>query len=342
MTTQGVEIDIHHGDAKNIGTDLLVLKYMENAEGVGKEIAHAMGLNSQELEFNHLTSTGVPVFENLPDVGESKLFDDFPQESKIKARNVLYIGVKPAPNFRYQDIRRFARRSLMIASQEIENAEHITLTIHGPGYGLDEREAFESELAGLIEAVQEGSAPPELKRISVVEVDPKRAKRLDEIIGEFIPGRVIERNQSPTEQARSVGYDSEEKPHLFIAMPFDEEFEDVYYLGIEDAVHTAGYLCERIDQGYFTGNITEQIKNRIQSASLVIADLTNANPNVYLEVGYAWGTNVPTLFLTQDTDDLKFDVQQHNTITYDRYSLRKLNDELSETLSELSFPYENR
>lgn len=329
MNKFGVEVGVHTGDARNIGTDMLVLKHMRNADGVGKAIARTM-------EVKHLEESNP-----LPDVGESKVFDELPEESSISARNVLYIGVKAAPNFRYQDIRRFARRSLMIAAREIEETEHITLTLHGPGYGLDEREAFESELAGVMEAVREGIAPDELKRISFVEVNHKRAQRLEKILEEFLSGKTIDRRQSPPDQARSVGYDSEGKPHIFVAMPFKDEFDDVYYLGIEDAVHSvdSDLLCERIDNKEFVGEIDKEIKDRIESASLVIADMTNANPNVYLEVGYAWGKDVPTLLLTQDTDHLKFDVQNHNSIIYDRNTIYELRDELENTIEELSLSH---
>jgi hypothetical protein len=37
----------------------------------------------------------------------------------------------------------------------------------------------------------------------------------------------------------------------------------------------------------------EWVKQRIRGASLVIADLTTANLNVYLEVGYAWAAAGP-------------------------------------------------
>ena len=51
----------------------------------------------------------------------------------------------------------------------------------------------------------------------------------------------------------------------------------------------AGYLGERADLATFTGDVMDWVRARISSANLVIADLTSANPNVYLEVGYAWG-----------------------------------------------------
>jgi len=35
----------------------------------------------------------------------------------------------------------------------------------------------------------------------------------------------------------------------------------------------------------------DQVKKEIESATLVIADITGSNPNVYLKVGYAWGNH---------------------------------------------------
>jgi len=49
------------------------------------------------------------------------------------------------------------------------------------------------------------------------------------------------------------------------------------------------------------------VKKRIPSAALVVADLSTANPNVYLEVGHAWGCGKPTILTVRQTEDLKFD-----------------------------------
>ena len=46
----------------------------------------------------------------------------------------------------------------------------LALTIHGPGYGLDEVEAFESEVAGVVEAVASGHFPSNLESIAFVRV----------------------------------------------------------------------------------------------------------------------------------------------------------------------------
>jgi|AntRauMinimDraft_4_1070384.scaffolds.fasta_scaffold00801_2 hypothetical protein len=322
MTGRAVSLDILHGDIKDVDADLLVLKNMENADGAGREVARAMGL-------------GPYTWDGLPATGQERIFDRRLRDSKVEAQYALYIGVQPAPYFRYQDIREFSRRALGSAGRDLEGIEHITFTLHGPGYGLDEKEAVESEIAGIIDAVQQGVAPTELSRVSIVERNHERANRLNKYLDEFHPSRTIEPDKSTPRGTRSVGYDSETKPQIFVAMPFSESFEDVYHLAITDAAHSIDFLCERIDEDSFTGNITEQIKSNIESASLVIADMTNANPNVYLEVGYAWAKDIPTLLLTQNTDDLKFDVQNHNTMRYDRDNLHKLRENLEEELNGL-------
>jgi nucleoside 2-deoxyribosyltransferase len=75
------------------------------------------------------------------------------------------------------------------------------------------------------------------------------------------------------------------------------------------------------------------VKSRISSAKLVVADLSTANPNVYLEVGYAWAKGIPTVLLVRDTNDLKFDVKAQRCIVYT--SIKQLEELLSKELKVL-------
>jgi nucleoside 2-deoxyribosyltransferase len=83
--------------------------------------------------------------------------------------------------------------------------------------------------------------------------------------------------------------------------------------------------CERIDQTAFTGDVIEHVRRRIDDARLVIADLSEARPNVYLEVGYAWGRNKPTILVARQSEKLHFDVQGQKCIFYNKIGqLREL------------------
>jgi hypothetical protein len=117
-------------------------------------------------------------------------------------------------------------------------------------------------------------------------------------------------------------------------MPFTDEFDDVYFYAIEPAVKAAGYLCERADTRSFSGDILDWIRGRIQTAALVVADLTTANPNVYLEVGYAWACQRPTVLLTRDLNDLKFDVRGQRCVVYKR--IRDLEESLKRELAQMA------
>jgi hypothetical protein len=149
-------------------------------------------------------------------------------------------------------------------------------------------------------------------------------------------GIVANISELASERFREVGYSSDSKPFVFVAMPFNEKMDDVFHYGISGAVNKAGFLCERADLSSFTGDIMEWVKRRIKNAKLVIADLTTANPNVYLEVGYAWGCGIPTILIVQDTSELKFDVRGQRCLAYK--SIKHLEEILRTELENLQLP----
>jgi hypothetical protein len=175
----------------------------------------------------------------------------------------------------------------------------------------------------------------------VVEEDQGRAERLAVLLdrlfkalGPSTGGAGIMRTSPSTEERfRSIGYDSQSKPHVFVAMPFAETMDDVFYYGIQGPVKAAGFLCERADLSTFTGDVIDWVKHRIDSASLVIAELSDANPNVYLEVGYAWGRARPTVLLVRDASQLKFDVRGQRCLVYRK--IKDLEDSLRTELDNL-------
>ncbi len=101
-------------------------------------------------------------------------------------------------------------------------------------------------------------------------------------------------------------------------MPFAVEFSDLFEYGIQHPVRDLGFLCERVNQDVFTGDILERIKSQIETSAAIIAVLTGANPNVYLEVGYAWGKGRPTILVTNDAEDPRFDVRGQRYLKYRR------------------------
>src|SRR5205085_7405644 len=106
-----------------------------------------------------------------------------------------------------------------------------------------------------------------------------------------------------------------------------------YHYGIQRAVNAAGLLCERVDLSTFAGDVLERVRLKIRSAKFVVADLTDANPNVYLEVGYAWGVGVPTVLVVKNTDHLKFDVRGQRCLVYTK--IQDLEDKLTRELQNL-------
>lgn len=322
---QYISVRVVEGDAFEFPSDVLALKHAKRLFG-----ADAIAYRKLSQKFGEF---------RLPDLGESALLE---AKGAVKSKVVLFLGVPTLFEFGYEQIRDFARSVLVSLGRQAPRTAHVSLTIHGVNYGLDELEAFKAEIAGLLDAIAEGEFPKQLSKISFVEKDPARARRLEATLRQLLPDCAIPLDRDRAlgaladeaeEARRSVGSASNKKPHVFVAMPFAKEMDDIFHYGIQGAVNAAGLLCERADLSSFAGDVMEWVKARISGAKLVVADLTSSNPNVYLEVGYAWGRRIPTVLIVRDVTELKFDVKGQRCIAY--ASIRNLEELLSKELQAL-------
>ena len=320
--TSSIAVSVVQGDALAFQADVLVLKHAQALHGGDK------------AAFAALSAAGIKLA--LPGVGSHIMV---PSSGELGAAQVLFVGVESIDRFAYAEIRDFGRRAMTILSNARPAVRHVALTIHGPGYGLDETESFESEFAGLVEAIAQNDYPDSLEAITFVERDRSRAKRLAVVLSRLLPGGHLDRRgRGPLSgldvAARSAlstaGPGSAAKPRVFVAMPFADEMSDLFHYGIQGAVNGAGLLAERADLASFTGDVMDWVRARISNANLVVADLTSSNPNVFLEVGYAWGKGIPTVLIAKNTEVLKFDVRGQRCILYS--SIKDLEEKLEREL----------
>src|SRR5229473_6746508 len=84
----------------------------------------------------------------------------------------------------------------------------------------------------------------------------------------------------------------------FVLMPFERPFDSYYQKIIKPAVSDAGLSALRSDEIYSTKTIVKDIWNRIWAARVVVADVTDRNPNVNYELGLCDALDVPTVIIT--------------------------------------------
>jgi len=106
------------------------------------------------------------------------------------------------------------------------------------------------------------------------------------------------------------------KPFVFVLMPFSPDFNDIYEFGIQGAAEDAGAYAERLDEQIFAEGMLERIFNQIAKSDVVVADMSTRNANVFYEVGYAHALGKTVLLITQQADDIPFDLKHKQHIVY--------------------------
>ncbi|MGE0629467.1 MAG: hypothetical protein AB7O43_16765 [Hyphomicrobiaceae bacterium] len=324
-----MEIKIVNADITQVAADLLVMKHADGFYGADQVVADAIG-------FNGYVEAGKALFVAA---------------KKIATPEVLFIGVGPLGEFRYERIQEFGSSVVALARNHSRPILHLALTIHGPGYGLDAEQAFLSMIAGIVGEWTKTATS--LKTITVAERSPKRCELLDKLLqaqrlnfgllrgpqplSVTIPDpiQVSENIQGAVDSnVIQFGARAERKPRLFIAMPFADEFFDEYEIGFCEAAKSCNFVCERLDLEHFTGDVVAEIKKRIIDSQGVIALLNGHNPNVFLEVGFALAHNKPVILVAKEGVKLPFDVSGQRCILYRNIS--HLRDLLSKSIASLN------
>jgi len=129
-------------------------------------------------------------------------------------------------------------------------------------------------------------------------------------------GKYYERYRKGVQAAIVSPEGVESKPRAFVVMPFGEGFDEIYNLFIAGAIAEAGYEIFRADDVRSHQNILKDIVTSIFQSELIVADLTTANPNVYYELGLAHAFRKRVILLTQQINELPFDLRSYRVIPY--------------------------
>lgn len=78
-----------------------------------------------------------------------------------------------------------------------------------------------------------------------------------------------------------------EKKTCFVIQPFDDTYNGRYTRIYEPAIEKAGFFSYRVDADKSASTLTEEIQRRISSAHICFADISEDNPNVWYETGFA-------------------------------------------------------
>ncbi|HEX7680281.1 MAG TPA: toll/interleukin-1 receptor domain-containing protein [Thermoanaerobaculia bacterium] len=105
----------------------------------------------------------------------------------------------------------------------------------------------------------------------------------------------------------------------FIVMPFgDADLQVVYEHFVKPAIQEDCHLrCERGDDVFGSNAIMDDILRQIESADIIVADLTRKNANVFYEVGIGHALKKRVLLLAQSIDDVPFDLRHRRILLYE-------------------------
>ncbi|WP_037182173.1 hypothetical protein [Rhodococcoides fascians] len=105
----------------------------------------------------------------------------------------------------------------------------------------------------------------------------------------------------------------------FVMQPFQAPLGGYYESIFLPAIEQTGLSAVRADADIFgTGKIIDQIWRGIRGATVLIAELTTKNPNVFYELGLAHALQKPVILVSSNQDDVPFDLRHIRVILYDK------------------------
>ncbi len=133
----------------------------------------------------------------------------------------------------------------------------------------------------------------------------------------------------------------------FIVCPIGNEGSDVRKRSDTLFKHVIAPVCQecsfepiRIDKENTNGSLTDEIISHIQFDDLVIADITDLNPNAFYEIGYRAALKRPAIHLMSKNTNIPFDISSIRTFMYDLSDLDSVEEvkfRLVQTIQSINY-----
>jgi hypothetical protein len=121
-------------------------------------------------------------------------------------------------------------------------------------------------------------------------------------------------------------------------MPFGGWLDDYYQSVYVPAIIAAGLEPHRADDLFRPSTIVNDIWAYTKRATLLLADLTGKNPNVFYELGLAHALAKPAVLVAESMEDIPFDLRQLRIILYNKNAPdwgRILREKIENSLKEV-------
>lgn len=131
-----------------------------------------------------------------------------------------------------------------------------------------------------------------------------------------------------------------QKDLVFVLMPFEESWSDYIWREeikpIVQGVDEYSLICKRADD-LFGRDVMQDIYESILTSSIVIADITNHNANVFYELGIAHALGKEVILLAQNAKQIPFDLNRFRHCIYsnDEMGYKKLRQYIPEAIRDI-------
>lgn len=245
-------------------------------------------------------------------------FDRLWEQGKKAVRessNVVFIGFDPSGD--YEDAYQLVLNALFQNKHDFFRLLELTL--------MDFTRWHEDkiDISKIIES---------LKRLNM---SPEQIENIERSsLNNFATVKLAIPKKSPNFENSEIAID----PNLcFIIMPFNHLLNPIYESIIKPILKELTYNPLRADEIFTSKPIIDDIWENIKKSKFLIADLTGRNPNVFYELGLAHALLKEVILLTQNLNDIPFDLRHYRIIVYqDSISgADKLKSTLKEFILEL-------
>lgn len=121
----------------------------------------------------------------------------------------------------------------------------------------------------------------------------------------------------------------------FCLLPLKDDFMKVFEEGVLPAIEAAGLRGIHAGQIFDNREIIEDIWESICTCRIVVADVTDRNPNVFYELGICHTLGKEVIVITQRANDVPFDIRHRRFIEYHPDKMSSLRNRLQQTIQRV-------